>query len=894
VTQPASSLEKLSAALADRYAIEHEIGAGGMATVYLAQDIRHRRKVAIKVLHPELTAVLGPERFLNEIELTANLQHPHILPLFDSGTADTLLFYVMPYVQGETLRTRLSREHQLPVAEALRIAGDVADALEYAHKHGVVHRDIKPENVLLHDGRPLVADFGIALAVQQAGGERMTQTGMSLGTPQYMAPEQAMGDKSVDHRADIYALGAVTYEMLTGEPPFTGPNAQAVVAKILTTDPSSLVSKRRSVPPHVEAAVLTALEKMPADRFASAAQFGDALAGRGPVLETRATTSARAAAAKPDARRRALQALPWAVAAVAVAVGAAGWLRSSSEASVRRDRIMLWRSATPVAIVGRGFAISPDGRTFAFVDTVGKQQLWLKERDKLDPVPITGTDGAATAAFSPDGEWIAFGADGKLKKVPAYGGSAITLSDSAAGAPSVAWLDDGTILFTTGEGHLLSVSAAGGATRRVASADSMGRGVQNVTGLPDGRGAIVTICSPGCDDADIRALDIETGESQVLATEALQGWFLDGHIVFVRRDGGVFRAPFNSRKRVLSGPAVPVLNGVRTGAVTADIMLSRNGTLVYIPGASQAGVPVEVMWVTRSGERLPVDTTWSFVTSVNWGMALSPDGRRLAVGARGVGSDDIWVKEFDGGALRRLTFEGTNTRAAAWTLDGKSVIYTSRQGGGNSDLRVRRADGTGGEEILADLGRGLFEMALTRDSAQFIVRVGAPPSRDILLLRRGGTPTPLVVSERFQEIGPMLSRDGRWLAYASNETGRFEVYVRPFPDVNGGKWQVSRSGGVEPFWARNGRELFYRDGSGNLVAASLIPDASFRTGEHRVLFSTRGLRLIANGRSYDVMPDDQRFIFTRRVGAEDSDRPVPVVVVENWGAELKKMGPEQR
>ncbi|HEY5087864.1 MAG TPA: serine/threonine-protein kinase, partial [Gemmatimonadaceae bacterium] len=213
------TVDRLAVALADRYRIERELGAGGMATVYLAEDVKHHRKVAIKVLHAELSAILGPERFLKEIELTANLQHPHILPLFDSGSADGLLFYVMPYVEGETLRGRLTREKQLPVVDSVRIATEVADALEYAHKRGVVHRDIKPENILLHDGRALVADFGIALAVEQAGGQRMTQTGLSLGTPQYMSPEQAMGERNVDARTDMYALGAVTYEMLVGEPP---------------------------------------------------------------------------------------------------------------------------------------------------------------------------------------------------------------------------------------------------------------------------------------------------------------------------------------------------------------------------------------------------------------------------------------------------------------------------------------------------------------------------------------------------------------------------------------------------------------------------------------------------------------------------------------------------
>src|SRR5262245_8615868 len=266
-------MDRLRAALADRYRIERELGQGGMATVYLAEDVRHRRRVALKVLHPELSAVLGPERFLKEIELTASLQHPHILPLFDSGEAAGQLFYVMPFVQGETLRARLERERQLSIAESIRLATEIADALSYAHGLGVIHRDIKPENILLQGGHALVADFGIALAVQQAGGQRMTQTGLSLGTPQDMSPEQATGEKTIDARADVYALGAVTYELLIGEPPFTGPTAQAIVARLLTTPPAPLIATRNTVPVHVEQAVLTALAKLPADRFATAGEF---------------------------------------------------------------------------------------------------------------------------------------------------------------------------------------------------------------------------------------------------------------------------------------------------------------------------------------------------------------------------------------------------------------------------------------------------------------------------------------------------------------------------------------------------------------------------------------------------------------------------------------------
>src|SRR5690349_287175 len=276
---------RLQLALSDRYRIEREIGAGGMATVFLAQDLRHDRRVALKLLRPELSAVIGAERFLAEIKLTANLQHPHILPLFDSGEvvvdnpegAQRFLFYVMPFVEGESLRARLNREKQLPVAEAIRIATEVASALDYAHRHGVVHRDIKPENILLHDGQAMVADFGIALAASKASGDRMTETGMSLGTPHYMSPEQAMGEREITARSDVYALGAVLYEMLTGDPPFTGSTAQAVVARVLTEAPRPILPQRHTIPRQVEAAVLTALEKLPADRFASAAEFAAAL-----------------------------------------------------------------------------------------------------------------------------------------------------------------------------------------------------------------------------------------------------------------------------------------------------------------------------------------------------------------------------------------------------------------------------------------------------------------------------------------------------------------------------------------------------------------------------------------------------------------------------------------
>ena len=459
--------DRLQVALADRYRIDGEIGAGGMATVYLAQDLRHDRKVALKLLRPELSAVIGAERFLAEIKLTANLQHPHILGLHDSGEADGLVFYVMPYVEGESLRDRLSRERQLPVDDAVRIATEVATALDYAHRHGVVHRDIKPENILMHDGRALVADFGIALAASKAGGNRMTETGMSLGTPHYMSPEQAMGEREITARSDVYALGVVLYEMLTGDPPFTGSTAQAVVARVLTEAPRPILPQRHTIPPEVEAAVLTALEKLPADRFGTAAEFADALAGRGtiPTIRTAATTAAVPAAAAAAKAR--LDPVKLGLAGTAlVAVGVAAWasLRPGPEPVVNRFSVYLPpdQALAPVNGSGNRIAISPDGKRMVYVGPAPRgTQLWLREHDQLSSTPIPGTENAATPFFSPDGRQIGFLVAGAtLRTVSLDGGPTQTLSDSV-NSTGGDWGPDGYI-YVEGDSGLLRIRATGG------------------------------------------------------------------------------------------------------------------------------------------------------------------------------------------------------------------------------------------------------------------------------------------------------------------------------------------------------------------------------------------------------------------------------------------------
>src|SRR5512146_75622 len=480
---------RLSAALADRYRIERELGAGGMATVYLAQDLKHDRKVAIKVLHPDLAAALGAQRFLSEIKTTANLQHPHILPLHDSGEAGGLLFYVMPYVEGESLRDRLKRETPLPIDDAVRLAREVASALDYAHRQGVIHRDIKPENILLHDGSALVADFGIALAVQRAGGERMTQTGLSLGTPQYMSPEPARGEKQIDARTDVYALGAVLYEMLTGDPPFTGSTVQAIVAKVISAEPEPVTMLRKSTPQPVAATVHRALEKLPADRFATAQAFADALTA--PVVPVAPGTGAPHRGRASDWRAALGHPLVLGIAIIAVAAtsfAAREWIELRRAAAGGVQRFAVDVPPTIHGAVGTSLAISPDGSAVIFsgTDADGVSRLFLRRLDELTVAPIPGTESGVRPFFSPDGQWLAFWVAGRLMKVDLRGGAPQPIGD-VVDMNGGTWTRDGTIVVSTNS-RLVLVPAAGGTTRTTAPLDSA-RGEASQffpTATPDG------------------------------------------------------------------------------------------------------------------------------------------------------------------------------------------------------------------------------------------------------------------------------------------------------------------------------------------------------------------------------------------------------------------------
>jgi serine/threonine-protein kinase len=878
------TIERLRASLVDRYRIEREVGQGGMATVYLAQDLKHGRQVAIKVLRPELAAVIGAERFLSEIKTTAALQHPHILPLHDSGEADSFLFYVMPFVEGESLRDRLTREKQLPIPDAVRIATEVASALDYAHRHNVIHRDIKPENILLHDGRALVADFGIALAASKAGGTRMTETGMSLGTPTYMSPEQAMGEREITAKSDVYALGCVTYEMLLGEPPFTGPTAQSIVAKVMTEKPAPLLPRRDRIPPNVENAVLTALEKLPADRFASAAQFAQALGDPSVV--------APGAPAAAPARRGARAMVPrrWLGLALAanllLIVAALVWPRGAPETGTSRQSVVLWHYQLPQPLepgapfVASQAAIAPDGSSIVFSDSsTSGVRLMRKLRDAADATPIAGTEGGVSPFFSPDGKWIGYiTLDGQVRKQPVSGGGSITLALDARGDyKAAAWLDDQTIVYVDRRGWFTRVSAEGGTGSAKVYTKPANADIATLAPLPGSRGLLFTYCNGNCAvQSDLYVYDLAADSARVLVPQAAGGWYSPtGHLLYTSRDGGLYAAAFDLRRLVTRSGAIPVIDEVEP----TRFALSPSGVVVYSidPAAHE---PAELVWVTRDGRVTPIDSSWRGPFEYP---ALSPDGMALAVSLRGK-TTDLWIRRANGTRQKVIALGAANWRAS-WMPDGKALTFISIRSADSADaesvFRVQ-ADGSGKAEEILHHRYGVWETEVSRDGRWLVIRSDEENGDGNVYARRLGGDTALVplLTDPSQTNQIALSPDGRWLAWGSNESGvQNEIYVASFPDM-GSKRLVSRGGGTEPRWSRNGRELFFKSG-GQLMAVAVPPGPSFLPGDPHPLFSVAGFRAARNRPQYDVAPDG-RFVMIRQSGAAAG-----IVYAEHWFAELQ-------
>ena len=866
-------LTRLGTALADRYRLERELGQGGMATVYLAQDLRHDRKVALKVLKPELAAVLGGERFVVEIKTTASLQHPHILPLFDSGSADGFVFYVMPYIEGETLRDKLRRETQLSIEQAVRIASEVADALDYAHRRGIIHRDIKPENILLHDGRPMVADFGIARAVSAAAGGRMTETGISLGTPYYMSPEQATAEKEVTPRSDIYSLGCVLYEMLSGSPPHVGATAQQIVMKIVTDTARPVTELRKLVPPHVAAALGKALERLPADRFETAKEFRDALGN--PTFATTAGLSLTTGAAGSRGVSKQAFGLTAAAAGIALIAAAWGWSRSAPAPEVSRLSIDLPADLTLSFDRGsRRVALSRDGRKLAFLAARpgGLTQIYLRHLDRLDAEPVPGTEGAFNPEFSPDGNRIAFvgGSPRAIKVVSLGGGTPAVLTDSLVDLGGISWGSDGYIYY---DGHfegdgLARIRETGGkpeiATR---PADATESWHSQPSVLPNGRGVLFSIArGRGASPFDVGLLDTRSGTHRVLLRGVQARYSQSGHLLYVAESGSLMAIRFDPEKLTTSGEAVAVVDGLSLRTLgRSDVEISDGGTLLYAAGAS-IGRDRELMWASRNGTLSQVDSAWR--RPLRGLPALSPDGRFVAQAVENGSRFELWVKELDRGPASKLVDAGVTP---AWSPDGKQIAYFATGG-----VFVGPADGS----VLPQLrypNPNTFVNLEFSPEGKWIVGTEAG---DIIAIRTSGDSTPVrLVSGPALERRSTISPNGNWLAYESDEGGRSQIYVRPFPETQRSRRQVSVEGGSFPRWSRDGRELFFINEANELIAVPMsTTTGAISFGVQRVLFSAA---FAFPQMFFDPHPDGTRFLVSQPLGGvrEAADK---LVIVQNF------------
>jgi serine/threonine-protein kinase len=768
------------------------------------------------------------------------------------------------------------------VDEAVRIASAIAGALDYAHRHKVIHRDLKPENILMHEGQPLIADFGIALAVSNAGGARITQTGLSLGTPQYMSPEQATGDRTVDGRTDIYSLGAITYEMLVGDPPHVASTSQAIIAKLLTEKPASVRTSRPSVPPHVDAAIGCALEKLAADRFATAKDFADALAGRGTVM---ASTSYQpppvVAGANRSSRIRELAA--WSVVAVLGALLVWQQLRPHGRVVAPVVRVNF---DLPVGthvndvITGTTIAVSPRGDMIAFTSTgLNGFHMYVRRVNELTAREITDAAGR-NLEFSPDGRWLAFTEGNVLKKVSVSGGEVSTLSTTGGAVPyGLAWSETGRIYVGSFSG-LWAIPASGGSATHVASDDSGGTqtGLRWPVILPGGKAIVFSGGqSSTFTTSRLAVLNLETGKvDRYENLVAMPLGLMDDQLVYVSPSGGLMAIRFDNDAHRPVGDPVQLDEGVLVDPTAgAKASLSASGTLAYLRGRAQFQ-PV----LAAAGSTSPAALIRE--PGIYQTPRFSPEGGRVAMTVFGANATDIWIYDVNRNTFTRLTAEGLNVRPE-WTSDGRYVVFVSTRNGRTGIWR-QPADGSGAAELLYQPEVEPFEGIVSPDMKWLLFRTspGAKYPRDILAVPLTGNDRTVVpvVTGPYSETQPRLSPDGKWLAYQSSESGRFEIYVRPFPG-SGARVQVSDNGGAEPVWARSGRSLFYRGSLGEVIDVKVTTGSTFSIGARSVVL-TGDYLTDATHANYDVAPDG-RFLMLKRAGAESQ-----TIVVHNWGAELRE------
>lgn len=890
---PDTLMIRLQSVLGDAYQVQRRIASGGMATVYLANDLRHKRQVAVKVIHGgnQSTEIASPAletsaRFLSEIRVTARLQHPHVLPLFDSGVDRDLAYFVMPWVAGGTLRDMLKSQSPLLLEDALRLTHAIAGAVQHAHAEGVIHRDLKPENILLRDGEPLVADFGIALALADMQEHRLTQSGTLIGTAQYMSPEQASGDATIDLRTDVYSLGAMLYEMLTGDPPHVASSTQGVLAKVRAERATSVHLLRETVPLAVSDVVDRALAKRPADRYQSMSEFDSALRAA-----AKATSPGIGATSKPPETRAATRSvwtkrIVWLAGAAAVtAVGVFASKRQSAASSIARFVV----APLADAAIGRTPTITPDGAALVYAGSAETgRRLFVRNVNELTARALPGTEGALSSFVSPDGKWIGFiTADDKLQKVSLQGGTPTVLSGVFRYSDGVWAGNDRLIISSYGQQGLSWTSASGGALHSLTKLDTARKESDHAKPfvLPDGRTVIFTIgrsrTGPGPSVGELAMVTLDSARAGVapvtrldLQSRGVVG-YVDGWLVYVSADGsGIQAIRFDVSARVTTGEPIRVLEQMDSGIRVAS--LAANGTLLY---TRMLDVNAPVL-VDSNGAARPLlgSVTGSFMNP-----RLSPDGSRLAVQVTTKSGNDVWVYDIATGTPLHITSSGSAV-GPTWTADGKSVLFFSTAGGFDAAWRADVNGNNAPERILSSTG--LFALSPARDGQELLYQrmingVWSVWHTNIFNRADSNRTAAPVIAEKYDAFVPSLSPDGNWLAYATNESGRYEIYVRPFPG-SGATVQISESGGTEPSWSRDGHRLFFR-GARQMFVADIATAPNLSVTNRRVLFTDAfDGDMPMPHRNYDLTRDGQ-FVM---IAANAGDKPQTIVVL-NWLQELR-------
>ena len=879
------------------YKVIEKIGQGGMGEVYRAEDTNLSRDVAIKVLPEQFTK--DPQRlarFQREAKLLASLNHPNIAAIHSFEHSDDIHFLVLELVPGETLQERVAKG-PVPVEEALEVCRQIAEGVEAAHEKGVIHRDLKPANVkVTPEGKVKILDFGLAKAFEEETPvtdisqsptltEEMTRAGVILGTAAYMSPEQAKGEV-VDKRADVFAFGCVLYELLTGKRTFDGKTITETLGAIIHKEPD-WDGLPATTPWRIQELLRRCLTKDAHDRLRDIATVRIEVKL---ALYEPATVSpiGLSSALQPPLWRRAI---PWSVALLMgfIAISIAFWSSNSPTLPSLRKLVI---TPSPTAPLGsRRFTdlvISPDGSHVVYYAGVGtRSRLYVRAMDDLTAAPLPGTEGVdRDFFFSPDGEWVAFVVGDKLKKVSLMGGAPITLCDQAT-FEGGSWGSENTIVFAGSLGPvtgLYRVSANGGQPETLAMPDIENDSIeyQQPEILPGGKDVLFAVVQRAEDTYQIAVLSLDTGEQKTLLQNGRQPRYLPtGHLVYeLTQTGTLMGVPFDLERLELSGDPVPVFEGVRSspGEGTADYSISNDGTLIYLPGGT-GGLNRTLVWVDRQGLATPLIEDRQAYRRPR----LSPDGQRVAVAVQSGLNQDIWIYDIGRGTRMRLTVEGDNI-SPVWTPDGKRVTFGSVRDG-TRDLYWKPADGSGQAEPLLNSENSLIPMSWSPDGKSLVFYEQSPVGgRDIWVLPRGGDASPFVATA-FNERTPLFSPDGRWLAYVSDESGRDEIYVQPYPGP-GGKWPISTEGGTEPRWAADGRELFYRLGA-KMMVVEVQSEPAFSSGRPQLVFEEPYLTDQFGTSNYDLSPNGQQFLMIKQEQQEGAS----INVVLNWFEELKRLVP---